>query len=110
MYNMLGFVWRLTKFGGVLPLLVGVLMAQQSVVPGMDNAAGSPDPCLRRSIPVTFIKNIQTAPVVRLQDLQVAVKGTPASIISLVEVKHPPRVILLIDTSASMGPSVQGSG
>ena len=110
MYNMLGFVWRLTKFGGVLPLLVGVLMAQQSVVPRMDNAAGSPDPCLRRSIPVTFIKNIQTAPPVRLQDLQVAVKGTPASIISVVQEKHAPRVILLIDASGSMGPSVQGSG
>jgi hypothetical protein len=76
----------------------------------MDNAANSPDPCLRRSIPVTFIKNIQTAPPVRLQDLQVAVKGTPASIISVVQEKHAPRVILLIDASGSMGPSVQGSG
>ena len=81
-------------------MLVGVLIAQQSADP-----AGSPDPCLRRSIPVTFMKNIQTAPPLRLQDLQVAVKGDQASIISLVEVKHPPRVILLIDASGSMGPA-----
>ena|ERR1019366_4836884 len=103
MYSMLGFVWRLTKFGGVLWLLVGVLIAQQSADP-----ASSPDPCLRRSIPVTFIKNIQTAPPLRLQDLQVAVKGDHASIISLVQEKHSPRVILLIDTSGSMGPPNEG--
>ena len=95
----------------VLPLLAAsLLMAQQSVVPGMADAASSPDPCLRRSIPVTFIKNIQTVPPVRLQDLQVAVKGTPASIISVVQEKHAPQVILLIDASGSMGPSLQGSG
>ena len=101
MYNMLGFVWRLTKFAIVLPLMAtSVLIAQQSADP-----ASSPEPCLRRSIPVTFIKNIQTAPPLRLQDLQVGVKGDQASIISLVEVKHSPRVILLIDTSGSMGPA-----
>jgi hypothetical protein len=96
------FIWRLAKCG-VLPLVVtSVLVAQQSARP-VANGAGSPDPCLRRSIPVTFIKNIPTAPPMRLQDLQVAVKGDPASIISLVGDEGTRRVILLIDTSGSMG-------
>ena len=105
MYDMMPFVWRLTKCAVALPLLAAsVLMGQQSVVPGMADPANSPDPCLRRSIPVTFIKNIQAAPPLRLQDLQVAVKKDPASIVSLVQEKHSPRVILLVDTSGSMRP------
>lgn len=109
MYDM-PFVWRLTKRAVALPLLVtSALIAQQSPGPIRDSG-GSPDPCLRRSIPVTFIKNIQTAPPVRLQDLQVAVKKDPASIISIGQQKHPPRVILLIDTSGSMGPPDSQSG
>lgn len=101
--SLLAFVWRLARFGVVLPLLVAAAMAQQLVVP-TTNPPGSRDTCLQRNIPVTFIKNTQTAPPLRLQDLQVAVKGGSASIISLVQEKHAPRVILLIDTSGSMAP------
>lgn len=95
---MLGFVCRLTKFAMVLLLLVAsVLVAQQ-----LANPPGAPDSCLRRSIPVSFVKNVETPPPLRVQDLQVAVKGDQAAIISVVQEKHTPRVILLMDTSGSM--------
>ncbi len=45
-----------------------------------------------------------------LQDLQVAIKGDQASIVSLVQEKLKPRVIFLLDTSASMGLPPQRSG
>lgn len=101
---MLARLGRLTKFAALPLLFSSALVAQQSA-----NPASSPDPCLRRTIPVTFIKNVQNPPPVRLQDLQVAVKGDQASIISLVQEKLTPRVILLVDTSGSMGPADRGS-
>jgi von Willebrand factor type A domain len=107
---MSAFTWRLTKLAAVVPWMVAsVIVAQQSANPVAD-PAGLPDACLRRSIAVTFIKNIQAAPPLRLQDLQVAVKGDQASIVSLVQEKLNPRVIFLLDTSASMGIGPQGSG
>src|SRR5664279_5408884 len=105
----LAFVWRLAKCG-VLPLLLTtVLMAQQSVAP-VAEPAGEPDACLRRSIPVTFIEKAKNASPLRPQDLQISVKGTPASILSVTQDKHFPQVILLVDTSGSMGPPRGGHG
>ena len=105
----LAFVWRLAKCG-VLPLLLTtVLIAQQSVAP-VAEPAGEPDACLRRSIPVTFIEKAKNASPLRPQDLQISVKGTPASILSVTQDKHFPQVILLVDTSGSMGPPRGGHG
>jgi hypothetical protein len=103
----LAFVWRLAKCG-VLPLLLTtVLVAQQSVAP-VAEPAGEPDACLRRSIPVTFIEKAKNASPLRPQDLQISVKGTTVSILSIAQDKHTPRVILLTDTSGSMGPPKGG--
>src|SRR5664279_3856648 len=105
----LAFVWRLAKCG-VLPLLLTtVLMAQQSVAPATADP-GAADPCLRRSIPVTFIEKAKNASPLRPQDLQISVKGTTVSILSIAQDKHTPRVILLTDTSGSMGPPKGGPG
>lgn len=103
--TLLAFFWRLAKCWVVVPLLVTtVLVAQQSPTPATTGAGGGNDDCLQRSIPITFIQNAQNAPPLRPQDLQIAVKGTSASILSVAQDNHSPRVTLLIDSSGSMGP------
>lgn len=105
--NMYDMLWHLAKCGLVPLLVTTVLSAQQSVAPTA-NPVGTPDACSTRSVPVTFIQNTQTALPLRMQDLEVSVKGTSVSILSVAPDRHTPRIIVLIDTSGSMAPPKGG--
>ncbi len=66
----------------------------------LQSDAGS---CLRRSIPLTLSHRTQRSSV-QVPQLQVLVNGNPAPIVSEGAYSGPLRVLLLIDTSASMKP------
>lgn len=88
-----------------LPILVSavVLSAQDKNRPGGGgNAQGVTDNCLRQGIPLTISKAPENADL-QASDLRVTVDGNTVPVLSLSRENFSPRIVLLVDTSGSMG-------
>jgi Mg-chelatase subunit ChlD len=83
-----------------LIFFAGLLSAQQAA-PSQNNSLPPTDPCLQRSIPLTILRR-PPKPQLNAAELQVWVDGNRTSVVSLKQDKISPRVVLLVDTSASM--------
>jgi hypothetical protein len=94
----------------VVAILVAVL-AVVSCLAGQEAAhrpsipAAPTSDCLQRSIPLTVVKN--SASTWDWHSLSLTVSGKPVPIASMLATPQVPRVVVLVDTSGSMGP---GSG
>jgi len=88
-----------------LPILVSiaaVFPAQENTSGGGGNAQGGTDTCLRRGIPLTIWKGQENADL-QASDLRVTVDGNTVPVLSLSRENFSPRIVLLVDTSGSMG-------
>ncbi len=86
-----------------LLLLPGIILSAQDGTPGNGSSPQPrPNVCLRRGIPLTLWKTPNNADLIA-SDLQVTVDGKAVSVVSLSKENLSPRVVLLVDTSGSMG-------
>lgn len=84
-------------------LLTGLsLLAQENVPTPSNNPAQATDTCLRRGISLTIWRTRENADL-KASDLQVAVDGRSVPVLSLSKENLSPRIVLLVDTSGSMG-------
>ncbi|HEY4933346.1 MAG TPA: hypothetical protein VII23_17425 [Terriglobales bacterium] len=99
-------------------MLLAALLLTDSRAPSAQQAASPIEPgssqtavdvCLHRSIALTVLRN-QEQPATVLEKVQVLVNGNLANLVSFSTDSGPTRVLLLIDSSASMGPSNGGEG
>jgi|HubBroStandDraft_4_1064222.scaffolds.fasta_scaffold03052_3 hypothetical protein len=74
-----------------------------AVISSAQQPQSATDNCLRRSIPLTVMRRSQQPPE-EPKSLQVLVNGNQVSVVSSTPYTGPLRVLLLIDTSASMKP------
>lgn len=94
-------------FGGIFTILAAVLSlgAQQSS-PTSANSASPSDRCSQQIIPLT---PTAPAPAWDSHSLVLTVGGKQVPIEAVSVTPHPPRVLLLVDASGSMGPEPGGS-
>jgi hypothetical protein len=90
----------------LLPVVVCLILAPSHVWAQENRQVTTPnsstsDNCLRRSIPLTVLHNGQQSQS-DLKQVQVLVNGSQVSTVALTQYNGPLRVLLLVDTSASM--------
>jgi hypothetical protein len=83
--------------------LTGIILpAQENITGTSNNPSQAADTCLRRGIALTVWKSPENASL-RASDLQITVDGKSAPVLSLNKENLSPRIVLLVDTSGSMG-------
>jgi hypothetical protein len=82
--------------------LTGVILSAQANVPRAGDPSQEADTCVRRGIALTVWKSPANADL-KASDLQVTVDGKSVPILSLNKENLSPRIVLLADTSGSMG-------